>query len=133
MFIRLLMILLVAAMLPVIAVAQEVSTAVADASVGFDPSVYFVSLASLVGAVTAITQWLKKYVKTQGIQTKLLSWFVSVALCFVGWIFHLGILAGVEWYWILMYGLSAGLVANSIADLNIVTGLLNLFKTKSNG
>jgi len=127
------MILLVALTLPALAFCQEVAVATATAAQGFDPAVHFASLAALVSAVLALTQWLKSHVLTEGVFTKLLSWFVSVALSFGGWIFKLGIFAGVEWYWILIYGLLAGLVANSIFDLKIAAGVLNLFKSKSNG
>lgn len=129
-FIRLLMVLLTALMLPVMVFAQEVAAGVAN--VLPDPSTWFLSLAALAGAVMTVTQWLKNVLESKGIQTKLLSWLIAVILAFVGWFLELGIFAGLEWYWAAIYALSAGLVANSIVDLNLIQGILKLFKPEKN-
>jgi len=130
--IRLLMILLVALMLPVVAFCQEVSEAVATV-VGFSPASYFVSLSALATAVITITQWLKGIINSTGVITKLVSWLISITLAFIGWWFNLGIFDSITWYWVIIYAVGAGLIANSIFDLSVVTALINLFKTKENG
>lgn len=125
--IRFLFVLLAVLMLPVVAFCQEVAAGAASET-GFDPQAWFVSLAAMVGAVMTITQWIKGLLLTAGIGTKLLSWMVSIVLAFLGWYFELGILAGLQWFWVAIYALSAGLVANSIVDLNIVQAILKLFR-----
>lgn len=127
-FIRLLFAMLVVFMLPVVAFAQDVVQAVADVSAVVDPSVIFASLAALVAAIMAITQWLKKHIETEGVLTKLLSWFVAVAVSLLGWLGQLGLFAELEWYWVLLYAATAGLVSNAIIDLELATRVLNLFK-----
>lgn len=125
--IQFLMVLMVAVMLPLAAFCQD-----GPVPSVFDPGTYYVSLAALVGAVMTITQFLKKVVVTEGITTKLLSWGVGLALSVIGYVMKLGIFEAVEWYWILIYALSAGLVGNSIFDLSIIEGILSIFEKDDN-
>lgn len=87
---------------------------------------YFVSLSVFAPLVVIITEFIKANIKIENNQ--LLSWIVSVLLSAVGWFLQLGMFAGVAWYWIFIYGLSSGLVANGIFDISIVQAILNLFK-----
>ena len=131
-FLSFLMILFAVLVVPVMALAQAAETVATQATEVFDPSAFFVSLSALVAGVTIVTQWLKLRVKSVGFWTKFLSWAVSAGLSLAGWILHLGIFEGVAWYWMLGYAFAAGLVANSIFDLGVVTAILNLFKPKAN-
>ena len=117
------MILLVAAMLPVAAFCQDGPTPPV-----FDPGAYYISLAALVSAVMTVTQFLKQVVVVKGTSAKLLSWGVALALSVIGYVMRLGVFEAVQWYWVLIYALSAGLVGNSIFDLGIVRGILSVFK-----
>ena len=131
-FISFLVILFAVLAVPVMAIAQAAETVAVQAAEVFDPSAFFVSLSALVSAVIVVTQWFKARVKSVGFWTKFLSWAVSAALSLFGWLLHLGIFEGVAWYWMLGYAFAAGLVANSIFDLGVVTAILNLFKSKAN-
>ncbi len=110
---------------PVLAFSQEVGSAVVS---GFDPSVFFVSLGALVGAVMTVTQFLKKQLPVSGFTTKFLSWIIALLLSGIGWYFQWGIFVGAEWYWIFAYALAAGLVGNSIFDIHIIKGIIKIFR-----
>lgn len=131
-FLAFLMILFAVFALPIAALAQTAETLTEAVSTVFDPTVLFASLSALVTAVTVVTQFVKSKIKSEGFWTKLLSWAVAAGLSVCGWFLHLGIFEGVAWYWMLCYALASGLVANSIFDLGIVTGIINLFKSKQN-
>ena len=93
-----------------------------------DVSQYFVSLSVLAPIIVLVTEFIKTNLKISNSQ--IISWIVAVVLSGVGWLLKLGMFAGVEWYWILIYGFASGLVANGIFDITIIQGILNLFKKK---
>jgi hypothetical protein len=117
---------------PVVMVAQDPDPpavgVVVDETPSPDISGYFASLAYLVPAVLLITQIVLKYIKTK--YDQVVSWIVSLLMCSVGWLLQLGIFCGTQWWWIFIYGLAAGLVANGVFDIPIVTALLNFIRKK---
>lgn len=92
---------------------------------------YFVSLAALAAAVIPVTQFVKKLFKSEGGVTKFLSWIVAIGLAFVGWWLDLGILTDLKVLWVVIYGIAAGLISNSIIDLEFVQGILSALKRKT--
>ena len=94
-----------------------------------DLTVYFASLAALAGLVVVVTELFENFVKnTTWVQV--ISWVFAIALAFVGQFFQLGIFIGLTWYWTLIYGVAAGLVANGIFDINIVQAILEVLKIR---
>lgn len=127
-----LMLFMVAIITPMMAMAETVANTVVDSASGIDLNVYFASLAGLVSLVVLITNFAKKWVNSSGIWTKALSWIVSLIVAGLGYFLHLGVFIGMEWYWILIYAFSSGLIANGIVDIGIVKALIALFTSKSN-
>lgn len=101
----------------------------ADPVITFDPATWFVTLGAFVAVVMVVTQFAKKLINASGMLAKLLSWLVSVILGAIGWLMQLGIFTGIEWYWALIYALSAGLLSNGIFDIGVVTAILNFIKS----
>lgn len=94
---------------------------------------YFASLAGLAALTLTATQWFKKGLKAlkivlQGTVAGLLSWVVALLLCAVGFFFNIGILAGVQWYFIIVYGLAVGLISNGLFSLEHVKVFLEAIK-----
>jgi fatty acid desaturase len=107
--------MLVAVMiLPLLAFCQD------GTGSAFDPSVYFVSVGSLAAAVIAVTEFIKSKITLGGWKSKAVSWLVSIILSASGWALKLGIFSGIEWYWMLLYAFSCGLIANGIFDTTII-------------
>lgn len=97
----------------------------------FELSSYFANLAGFVTAVLLITQFVLKYLNTKFKQV--ISWIISFVLAAAAWFLNLGILAGVSWYWIFIYGLAAGLCANGVFDITIVKTALKFITAKKTG
>ena len=123
-FIVLLSMCLFVISLPIVACAQAFdpvqSVVIAD---------YFTSLAALSGAVLIVTQFLLKFIKIKFDQY--FSWLVAVLLSCAGWFLQLGIFDGLAWYWIIIYGVASGLVANGLFDIGVVNMILNYFLPKA--
>ena len=123
-FIGLLLMGLFVISLPIVACAQAFdpiqSGAIAD---------YFTSLAALSGAVLIVTQFALKFIHTKFDQY--FSWLVAVLLSGAGWFLQLGILSGLDWYWILIYGAASGLTANGLFDIGLVNMILNYLSPKA--
>lgn len=97
----------------------------------FNPAEWFITLAAFVGVVMTITEFLKVYIfKTSGFASRFLSWIVSILLALLGWILQAGIFAGLPWYWIFLYGLSAGFIGNGIFDIGIIKAILSIIPKK---
>ena len=129
-FICFLMLFMVAFITPMMTMAETVANAAVETSTSIDIGSYFTSLTGLVSLVILVTQFLKKLIKTEGLKTQILSWIVSVVLAVVGYFLQLGIFIDLAWYWILIYAVSAGLIANGIATKQVVEAILSLFKPK---
>jgi len=121
---------MVAFITPMMTMAETVANAAVETSTSIDIGSYFTSLTGLVSLVILVTQFLKKLIKTEGLKTQILSWIVSVVLAVVGYFLQLGIFIDLAWYWILIYAVSAGLIANGIATKQVVEAILSLFKPK---
>lgn len=97
-------------------------------STGFNLIEYFYTIPALAGAVLLLTGYIKTALKITGGFSQYLSWILSAALSLLGWMLNLGIFAGVEWYFILVYGAAAGLIANGLFDFALIKALLTLLK-----
>lgn len=116
---------------PMLAMAETVASASIEAPAAFDLQIYFASLVSVVTLVMLLTKFLKPMIGTSGFWTKALSWIISIAVACIGYFLQLGIFTGMEWYWMLIYGFSSGLIANSIVDLKVIQGIIALFTSKN--
>lgn len=95
---------------------------------GVDLVGYFYSISALSVLVMTVTQGLKKIIVSSGRWTVFLSWIISFVLSAVGWFLKLGIFEGVSFYWIFVYGLAAGLLANKIIDSKTIKSILSVFR-----
>jgi hypothetical protein len=94
---------------------------------------YFASLAGLAALTLTVTQWFKRGLEAfkivlQGTAAGMLSWVVALLLCTGGYFFNIGILAGVHWYLIIIYGLAVGLISNGLFSLEHVKVFLEAIK-----
>lgn len=95
---------------------------------------YFVSIGGLATLTLLATQWFKKLLSTvfklnvEGTIAGYASWVVALLLSGVGFWFQWGIFIGVTWYYILVYGVIAGLVANGIFKLEHVKTFFEVIK-----
>lgn len=90
----------------------------------------FSSLAGLSGVVIFITAYLKEKFNTTGNYTIIVSICVGLIISAIGWLLKLGIFIDLEWYYIIIYGLSATLIANGLSTYGFISDLLTLFKLK---
>lgn len=90
-------------------------------------SEHFGSLAAIVLLVPLLTQLPKKWFNIKSpAWIQVTSWLISIAVCFFGWIFGLGLFATIDvWWQVLVYGIAVGLASNGIFDIQIVKFLLN--------
>jgi hypothetical protein len=102
--------------------------ATGESGTGIELGQYLTTLGGIAAAVTVVTQFVLKYVKTK--YDQILSWVVSLIICAAGWILNLGIFQGIDWYWIIIYAVASGLAANGIFDIPVINALLNLIPKK---
>ncbi len=89
---------------------------------------YFATIPALAILVTIVSGYIKEAFKLTGSPAQYLSWGVAVVLSCIGYFLKIGVFATVEWYYIFIYGLSAGLIANGLFDWDAIRKLLQLFK-----
>lgn len=97
---------------------------------------YFLSVPGLAALALIITEFLKVQLNLSGTINQYLAWVIALVISGAGYLLQLGIFIGVDWYFIFIYGLAAGLIANGLFDWNIVQAILNLlfgFLKKNNG
>ncbi len=108
------------------------ASVVGEEDLGIDSiEAYFASLAALSAIVLPVTQFFKNILKSSGNWTKYLSWVVSIGLAFVGWWLNLGMFEGIKIVWVVVYGIAAGLVSNSVFDIGILQAILSVVKSKT--
>lgn len=94
----------------------------------------FTTFVTLVAVIPVVTEFLKNAFKVNGGTPKfliqLLSWGTGILLTMFGWWFSLGFLAGLEWYYALLYGFGASLASNGVADTKIIQWIFSLFIKK---
>lgn len=92
-----------------------------------DISNYFISLAALLPLVVLITDLVVRWLKIQKSTVKqIVSWVISVLLCFFGMFLNLGMFADFSVVTTVAYGFATGLVSNGIFDIKLVQTLLDL-------
>lgn len=84
----------------------------------------FLSLPGLTAGVLFATSWIKMQVNSNDIFTILISALVSLALASIGYLLQLGIFIGTGWYYIIIYGLAAMLMANGLSTWELIKALL---------
>lgn len=99
------------------------------ATVGFeDGTVMFMTLASMAGAVYAISEVIKLKWTWGGVQ--LITWVVGIGLAFIGWWLQLGIFFEMLWYYVPVTGFAAALIANGIFDAGFIQAIWAILVTK---
>lgn len=123
---------LVTLLLLLIPVALFAQTGIDSSGVNYDSA--FATFVSLTAAIPVVVEFLKRLLgKTKATPNWLVqvfSWIVGIILALVGWVFHLGFLAGIDWYWAIIYGFGATLAANGVADTKIIQWIFSLFNKK---
>lgn len=100
---------------------------------GFNPEVYFVTLAALVGAVLTVTQFVKNIFQSEAGWTVIISWFIALVLAIAGWALKLGIFVDIQFHFALLYGVITGMIANKIFDLTVGIWLYGFLKGLGGG
>ena len=90
----------------------------------------FTSLTGLAAGVLFFTSFTKKYLKTEGAWTIILSAAVSFILGGLGMFLQLGIFAAIEWYYVFIYGVAATAMANGLSTWGFISDLLVLLRLK---
>jgi len=123
-------------MAPLTLVAQEVDVGTSTTILtSFDFQSYFISLAALVPLVILLAGFVKKWLKAEGFWAQFLSWVISIALCYIGWLLKIGMFTTVVSWWIpLLYGFCVGLASNGFFKIEFIQAflaLINLEKKKT--
>jgi len=95
-----------------------------------DISSYFGSLALLAGLVTILTGYLNTHMLKTASSTikQIVSWVVSVALVYVGYLKGIGIAETATILDVALNGLAVGLIANGVFDVTLVQSILTFIK-----
>ena len=96
-----------------------------------DPNIqnYFANLVGMAALSTLVVGVVKKLVSATGFIAQLISWAVSIALCYAGWFLKLGLFETITLAYVpLIYGVAVGLVSNGIFNIEFVKTILRLFK-----
>ena len=89
---------------------------------------YFYSITALSVLIVPATSFVNKLLKVDGWKKQVLSWAVAVGLGVLAWLLKLGIFNGVDWYWVILYSILAGLIANGIFSIPTIKMILRLIK-----
>lgn len=114
--------------------AQEVGEEISQ--VNFKDS--FESLPALSAFVLIATGWIAQLIiklkwdlKLEAISKgwkQYLSWLIGVLLAAAGYLLQWGLFAGLQWYFIFIYGIIAGLVANGLFKWELLKTILEAIK-----
>lgn len=113
--------------MPLVAFAQTMSPDIPADQV-LNLQVYFVSLVSFAGIIIPVTSFVNKWLNLSGTWKQVLSWVIALAMGWFAWFLNLGIFADIVWYWVILYSVLGGLVANGVFDIKMVQGFLRLIK-----
>ena len=95
----------------------------------------FTTFLTLVAVIPVVMEFLKTILKktehTSDTLVLILSWVTGIVVTMFGWFFQLGFLAGIEWYYALLYGFGASLAANGVADTKIIQWIFSLLIKKN--
>ncbi len=95
---------------------------------GPDYSAGFETFAALVALIPFAVEAVKKLIpNASSTAIQIVSWVAGIVVTMFAWMFHLGFVAGLEWYIALLYGLGASLAANGIFDTGLISWILKLF------
>jgi|GEM_PF-2375425 hypothetical protein len=115
--------------------AQTTEQSVVEASIFEDVGSLiinaFASIPGLAALVLFITAYIKKRNEMSGQGVIIVSLLIALILSTGGYLFNLGIFNGVDWFYIFIYGLAACLIANGLADWNLIKTLLNTFRLRT--
>jgi len=125
---------------PIIVLGQETEVGDQITQINFQES--FGSAPALAAFVLIVTGWLAKLfeyfkwnLKFETINflkdnkwKQYLSWLVGILLSAVGFFFQWGVFAGLQWYYIIIYGLTAALVANGLFKWDFLKSILEAIK-----
>ena len=91
----------------------------------------FTTIAALAAMVVLATAFFKRLLNSNDAWTRLISGITALLLSVLGWLLQIGIFAGVAWFYIIIYGLSAALVANGLATYDFIKTVLMFIKLKT--
>lgn len=91
---------------------------------------YFVSLSAMAGAILICTQFIKRFIKLNGIQIKVVSWLCGIGLAYFGWWLNIGFLENVSGLEALIFGVASVMISHGIFEVRFVKALLELILTK---
>ena len=91
----------------------------------------FTTIAALAAMVVLATAFFKRLLNSNDAWTRLISGITALLLSVLGWLLQIGIFAGVAWFYIFIYGLSAALVANGLATYDFIKTVLMFIKLKT--
>lgn len=123
-----LMVLFVMAASPVLMAQAAVTSQ--TATMPDDITGMFSSLGALAGVVLVVTSFLKVQLKSSNTLTIIISGVVSLTLAYLGFILQLGIFVGLAWWYFLVYGFAAMVVANGFSTWPVISNLLTFLKLK---
>jgi hypothetical protein len=90
----------------------------------------YITLGTLSAAVVVVTAYIKKLLNTSGTLTIIISFFVAFSISAASWLLNAGIFASLEWFYIIVYGACAALMANGLSTWEFIKELLILLKLK---
>jgi len=93
----------------------------------------FGSIGGLAAMVLLLTALVKKYLKTNNTLTIVISGAISLIVSAVGYAFGFGVFAALQpqWWYIIIYGASAMIIANGFSTWGAISKLLILLKLKA--
>lgn len=103
-----------------------------DASTGTDYESMIATFAGFASGIVLLIEGIKAlFPNMKGLATQLVSWLTGILCVLLLWWLDAGVVADMDWYIALLYGLGASLVANGVADTGLVQWVIGLFAKKS--
>ncbi|MEG8946604.1 hypothetical protein [Rosettibacter firmus] len=91
----------------------------------------FISLNGMATAILLITEFIKNKLSIKGTLTIVVSYLVALIISIIGFVLRIGMFEYIEWYYIIIYSVSATLMANGLATWGIIKELLTILKLKT--
>ncbi len=91
----------------------------------------FLSIPALAAFVIVATSFVRNLSWLKKINPQYVSWGMSILLALIGWFLQIGIFVQLEWYYIFIYGLASGLIANGLYDWEVIKAVLSILELKT--
>ena len=86
----------------------------------------FATVGGMVAATVTLTEVLKQWTGANGNWARAISWLSGFVISYVGWFLNMGLLFGLTWWQVIVYGLGVSLAANGIFDIPAIQNFINL-------